>query len=551
MLYTVYATTGALTSDISSDIYEPKLSQKINSIDRFTFRVNPNIDIDITVMKTVVELKKSNDTIFKGRILQSVPSMTADGEVYAEITCEGLAGYLQDSVQPYREETLYEDTETQSGLASFISTLLTAHNAQVEQSKAINLGVVNVSTNSTNNQVYKGTNWQSTWDVIQDKLVKVYGGELRIREDSGAMYLDYMEEIGAHCSTTIDACRNQRSLKSVLDPSEVITRLYPLGSKVVKTIVEIETETDEDGNEVQVEKTTEKESEERLTIKDATESGGLTYIENETAVALYGIKCGTVTWDDITDPENLYKAAVNYLTEQNTAAASHSIDAVDLSFLGLDANEIELGNWYTVTNTVLGINTELEVVGLTVDLSQPWCPTVTLGEKSVALNDIVAGGLTTAAKAEIDDAIKSSYTVTNNILSKVQATVQETDKSVSVIVGNNNKMMRAFTDSGDELSLLFDKIVVTTDASGETRERATAYIRFIDGNIVLGKEGNPVTMTLKNDRLSFSQNGKEVAYLSKNKLYVLDGDFLNSLQIGRFAFLPRENGNLSFVRVGA
>lgn len=75
------------------------------------------------------------------------------------------------------------------------------------------------------------------------------------------------------------------------------------------------------------------------------------------------------------------------------------------------------------------------------------------------------------------------------------------------------------------------------------------YIRFIDGNIYIGVEGNPIQLIEKNDRLSFVQGGAEVAYFSNNKMYVNDGQFNNTLRIGNFEFSPRPNGSLDFKKV--
>lgn len=72
------------------------------------------------------------------------------------------------------------------------------------------------------------------------------------------------------------------------------------------------------------------------------------------------------------------------------------------------------------------------------------------------------------------------------------------------------------------------------------------YIRFIDGNICLGAEDNPIQLIEKNDRISFVQAGSEVAYFSNNKMYVNDGQFNNTLRIGNFEFSPRPNGSLDF-----
>ena len=87
---------------------------------------------------------------------------------------------------------------------------------------------------------------------------------------------------------------------------------------------------------------------------------------------------------------------------------------------------------------------------------------------------------------------------------------------------------------------------------GETQAQfneIVKYIRFINGNIELGEINNPIKLILQNNRISFTQNGAEVAYISDNILYITDGRFLNSLRIGNFAFTPRSNGSLSFGKV--
>lgn len=90
------------------------------------------------------------------------------------------------------------------------------------------------------------------------------------------------------------------------------------------------------------------------------------------------------------------------------------------------------------------------------------------------------------------------------------------------------------------------------DIEGQVQEfinEQIKYIRFINGNIIIGVEGNELILTIQNDRLYFSQNGNEVAYFANDKLYVQDAEFINSVVIGKFAFQPAENGSLSFRRV--
>ena len=103
-----------------------------------------------------------------------------------------------------------------------------------------------------------------------------------------------------------------------------------------------------------------------------------------------------------------------------------------------------------------------------------------------------------------------------------------------------------------DLTIRFDKfntdlesLSAGTDAEFEQIKK---FIRFVDGKILLGEVGNELELQIANDRISFQQNGAEVAYFSNNKLYVVDGEFTNSLRLGNFAFIPRANGNLSFKR---
>lgn len=81
------------------------------------------------------------------------------------------------------------------------------------------------------------------------------------------------------------------------------------------------------------------------------------------------------------------------------------------------------------------------------------------------------------------------------------------------------------------------------------------HIIFEDGEIILNATSSDPTADVRSalritrEKISFLYDNTEVAYLSKNKLHVTDGRFLNSLQIGNFAFRPRPNGSLSFGRV--
>ena len=76
------------------------------------------------------------------------------------------------------------------------------------------------------------------------------------------------------------------------------------------------------------------------------------------------------------------------------------------------------------------------------------------------------------------------------------------------------------------------------------------YMTFGEDGLSIGKTGNPFTFRVVNDRLAFYMNDTEVAYLSNNKLYVTQAEILTRMIIGKFAFEPQSNGNLSLIYKG-
>ena len=99
----------------------------------------------------------------------------------------------------------------------------------------------------------------------------------------------------------------------------------------------------------------------------------------------------------------------------------------------------------------------------------------------------------------------------------------------------------------------FNKIVSIVNANQAATDAEfqewTKYIRFVDGNIILGQVQNPVILTIKNDRISIAQSGQEVAYLSNAELVITDARITHSLIIGDFGWVPRANGSVDFKKV--
>ena len=96
----------------------------------------------------------------------------------------------------------------------------------------------------------------------------------------------------------------------------------------------------------------------------------------------------------------------------------------------------------------------------------------------------------------------------------------------------------------------FEKTTKDIGVLQEESKTQSSYIRFVDGNIQLGRSDSTIVLTIQNEKIVFSNGSKEVAYVSKDKLYITDGEFLTNLYIGKFGLTPRDKtGNLSFRKV--
>ena len=133
----------------------------------------------------------------------------------------------------------------------------------------------------------------------------------------------------------------------------------------------------------------------------------------------------------------------------------------------------------------------------------------------------------------------------DKILSSISETTQELDKlktrALELEQNSSSYEMRflTFEEAIDELN----------KNSSEKNNELIKYIRFIDGILELGQNTNKLKVQLSNEKLSFFDGSKEVAYVSNNKLYITDAEILSSLIIGKFGFFPRKNGSLSFRKV--
>lgn len=374
-MFIVTITNGAENTIIHSDgtdrISGGKVAKSINAVDSFSFTIYPNnagYDLLKPLTTAVKVYDESTDKdIFIGRVLKRPDSMDERGLICRKVTCEGRLGWLYDSVQPYIEYKMV-------GISTVLSSFLSKHNAQVGADKRIELGQVTVT--ASNNYTYTA-NWDKTMDVIADKLIGKFGGEIQLRDKDGKVYIDYLEHIGHGTDTTIELAVNLKTISREVDETAVITRLYPLGAKLT-------------------------DSEKRLTIGSV--NGGKDYIEDSSLVAKYGVISGTQIWDDVTLASNLLGKGKEYLKSVNRAKVQYQITALDLSRRGKHIEQFELGCWYRVKNSLMNIDEDLRIVGISIDLDNPQqASQLTFGDRFETLS-----GFMTAKTQSLQSAIDNS-----------------------------------------------------------------------------------------------------------------------------------------------
>lgn len=132
-------------------------------------------------------------------------------------------------------------------------------------------------------------------------------------------------------------------------------------------------------------------------------------------------------------------------------------------------------------------------------------------------------------------------------INNLEGQVAITSEKVNTLEQNQNGWTFNFDELKTEISQLGDDI--TTNYETQLK-----YIKFIDGEIWLGRDPDvgedDFKVVISNERIRFLQNNTEVAYISNNQLYITNANVRQRMDIGKFSFIPRDNGNLSFKFIG-
>lgn len=430
LLTTVHGLKTKLTSG--------KIVKGINAIDSFTFTMlpdNPGFSLinEFTTHVTAWNTNKERFD-FNGRVLYAETTMDEGGKITKTVTCESIFGYLCDSVQTY------VDTQNWT-VAGLLQHLIDCHNSQVEEYKRFKVG--NITQTETNDNIYIGIQRENTWEAIKTKLIDQIGGEIQCRVEDDGIYIDYLERIGEVKTTEIALSVNMKSITREQDPTSYVTRLIPLGCKLK----------DENGEE----------TEQRLDISSV--NNGLNYIDDENAIALYGVHAKGVEFDDITNPTFLLLRGRQWMNDNNRVNVKYTVTAVDLSLLGLVVDDFGIGNTHPVKNGLIGVDDTARIIKVSIDVCEEVKSSFEVGDNIKSLSDIQRD------QAEALNAAKQNFqnlqtTVTNQNLTvdqKLQAKAEEiTSAYTQDIILATDELREDFTT---EIQRLSDSIKLEVSGS--------------------------------------------------------------------------------------
>ena len=526
----------------SLKIFSAKLELELNKTGSFDFSIFPSHPYfdKLKRLKSIITVYQDDYLLFRGRILNDEQGFYNEKQV----SCEGELAFLLDSVQrPYDFLSGDNYTTVEKLFAFYINN----HNSQVDEAHKFKVG--NITVEDPNNYVVRSdSQYLTTWESINQKLINSYGGYLWVRHEADGNYIDYLADFDTVSSQTVEFGKNLLSLNKITKGEDIATAIIPLGAKLQ----------DEEGNDTEF----------RLTISDINE--GVDYVYNDEAVNEYGWIFKTVIWDDVNVPVNLKRKAEEYLSDAMNLVVTIELDAVDLSMMHTEISAFKMGNYIRVITSPHSLNSSFLVKKLSIDLLNPQSNKLTLGTTYSTFTEQTSGNNKSVEGLIVQiEKVSADYTLNEAKLNEIQSAIADlTEKMTSEITQMSEQIILSVDknvylkeETNELISYLeillrqtknefqFQLNQVNTSIQDVARfNEISKYLRFENGNIILGNTGNEFTMKIENNKISFLDGNKELAYFKNQKFYVTDGEF-NSFRVGDYAFVPRVNGNLSFKKV--
>lgn len=108
---------------------------------------------------------------------------------------------------------------------------------------------------------------------------------------------------------------------------------------------------------------------------------------------------------------------------------------------------------------------------------------------------------------------------------------------------------QSVTDAKNEMSGQIDSVNGRVDGLKETTDKVENYMSFDGDALTLGKSGSKFKTQITNQEWAILKDTEKVTYINDKTMYITDGQFTKSLNVGAFGFVPRANGSLDFKKI--
>lgn len=372
-------------------VENPKLTMAEDTAGSLTFKMpptHPNYDA-LDLMSTLIRVHRDGECVWAGRITEQKIDMWDQKDV----TCEGVLGYLNDTVQ---EPYLLKDTVAYSP-KKILELIVNRHNEQIKKAtggvgtlhKTFTVGTVNVYEGSDvltpdDEDTNWYTDWNTSWDALNQLLFGRYPkGHLRCqwRHDTTDEYsyptwhLDYLSQEYYTTSTqTIEFGKNLIDFTRSYNVTELKTVCLPRGAVLEDKGEYI------DGLNRRL----------GVTTVNNTANGEISdfndqfiritqAVSGSTALSDMGWIVQEVVWDEVTDKTKLKNRAKKWLRDEQFDNMQIELQAVDLHYLNSEIKSVDVLTKIHCISKPHGMDRYFPVTKIEITIDRPESSKIYLG----------------------------------------------------------------------------------------------------------------------------------------------------------------------------
>lgn len=551
-------------------LVNPKVKVEVNTVGEASFTIHRNHPYynKLQKLKSIFEVRDDFGVIFRGRMTDD----TLDFDNGKAVDLEGLMAFFNDSiVRPYTfPDDFIDDAEyiaaSKNGnvIEFFLKWLIDNHNSQVAEFQQFKLGTVTVS--DPNNYVTRSdSNYSSTWDTLKSKLFdSSLGGYLCIRYEDDGNYIDYLSKFELTNTQTIEFGKNLLDIKTVTDASNTYTAIIPVGAESEVTA--------EDGTVSKI----------RLTISDIAD-GNITddiiktgdTLYSKQAVEAYGwiyAPVSETTWNDVTTTTQLLSHGTKYLAgEAILLSNTIEISAIDLHFSDEQIQSFRVYRNVLVKSIPHNHDSSYQLTKLDIDLLNPQSTKITVGNTQMSMTDQNNRQQSSSVQRiqETEKQIEENKTEVTELRNQlVLESTQIINTCNEIILGalesyvetSNYEEFKETVEA--QLKIMSDEITINftntieqiNNVDGDLQAKFTElykYISFTSDGITIGDGETGLTLSIDNDMISFAKNGQRFGWWDGVNFHTgnIMIDVNEKAQFGNFAYVPRSDGSLMFLKV--